>query len=88
MQFCTAHLLIFLAGRPQINLNVYKNDLVAMYEAGCTYENLKSWLEDEQDTRASVRIVKKWMQEFGVRKRISRDVEKRVKELVEAYFYE
>jgi hypothetical protein len=59
-----------------------------MYEAGCTYENLKSWLEDEQDTRASVRTIKKWMQEWGVRKRMTKDVDRRVKQLVEAYFYE
>jgi hypothetical protein len=62
MQYVSAHLLMFLAGRPLINLNLYKDELVAMYKAGCMYKNLKSWLEDEQDTRASVCTIKKWMQ--------------------------
>ncbi|RMZ68297.1 HD superfamily hydrolase [Pyrenophora seminiperda CCB06] len=72
-------------GRPAIDLEPYKEDLIALFSQGFTYDNLKEWLE-EQDVSVSIRTIKRWMKNWEVTKRIPTEVEKSIKEWISSLF--
>lgn len=63
------------AGRPAKNLEPYKESLIDLFQKGATFEDLKTWLEVEQQLQISVRGIKTWFKDRGVGRHLRTKVE-------------
>lgn len=74
-------------GRPQKNLETYKESLIDLFQKGATYEDLKTWLEVEHQLQISVRGIKTWFKDWGVGRHLRTEVEDNTKAKIKEWFF-
>ncbi|KAH8728334.1 hypothetical protein GQ44DRAFT_45782 [Phaeosphaeriaceae sp. PMI808] len=66
-------------GRPRTNINLYEDDLRALFEEGLTFKQLKEWLYEEHQVKCGITLLKERFREWNIRRRITPDVEQQLK---------
>lgn len=76
-------------GRPSKNLEPYKDKLIELFQQGATFEDLQTWLEDEEQVKVSVRSLKDRFKGWGISRQLrTKEVEDLVKAKVKEYYFQ